>query len=248
MKRLENKVALVTGGSRGIGKAIVKRLAAEGAAVAFTYLHSTDKAKALAREVEEAGGKATAIQADSADENAINAAVSQTIETYGGVDILVNNSAILVIGTIDDEQYDDAAFKRQMAVNITGVTTAVRAAVKTMGHGGRIISIGSVAGIRLGFPGLADYSATKAAVAAYTRGWANDLAKKGITVNTIQPGPIDTDMVPTDEGFIALMKAGIPMGRFGTPDEVAAAVAFFASPEASYITGTTLNIDGGMNA
>ena len=247
-KKLTDKVALVTGGSRGIGAAIAKRLAAEGAAVAITYVNGKQKADGVVAEIKEAGGNAIAIQADSADPEAVRAAVEETARTLKRLDILVNNAGVFVTGTVDDPLNEVSKFDRQFAVNVGGVAAAVRAAAKFIGDGGRIISVGSVLGSHVPFPGLADYSATKAAVATYTKGWARDFGPKGITVNVVQPGPIDTDMNPADGDFAALVKATSPLGRYGRPEEVAAAVVFLASPEASYITGATLNVDGGQSA
>ena len=247
-KKLTGKVALVTGGSRGIGAAIAKRLAAEGAAVAITYVNGKQKADGVVEEIKEAGGNAIAIQADSGDPEAVRAAVEETARTLKRLDILVNNAGVFVTGAVDDPSNEVSKFDRQFAVNVGGVAAAVRAAAKFIGDGGRIISVGSVLGSHVPFPGLADYSATKAAVATYTKGWARDFGPKGITVNTVQPGPIDTDMNPADGDFAALVKATSPLGRYGRPEEVAAAVVFLASPEASYITGATLNVDGGQSA
>jgi 3-oxoacyl-[acyl-carrier protein] reductase len=248
MSTLTNKVALVTGGSRSIGAAIVKKLAQQGAAVAFTYVSSADKANALAAEIVSAGGKATAIKADSANATEIKAAVDKTVELYGKLDILVNNAGVAVWSSFDtiDEQAEE--LDRQAAINITGVVAGVRAAVKHLQEGGRIITIGSVVGDRVGFAGASDYSGTKAAVAGYSRGWAWDLGAKGITVNTVQPGPIDTDMNPDNTDMATGMKSKLALGRYGKAEEIAAVVAFLAGPEASFITGTSINVDGGFSA
>lgn len=247
MSKLANKVALVTGGSRGIGAAIVKRLAADGASVAFTYLNAAEKAAALVAEVEKAGGKALAIQSDSGDPIAAAAAVAETVKAFGGFDILVNNAGVSAYSPVDtyDNQNDVA---RLHAVNLTGVAATTRAAAQHLGQGGRVISVGSTFAARVGFAGFADYAASKAAVTAYTRGWAWDLGKKGITVNTVEPGPTATDMNPDNTDFANTMKNNLALGRYGTAEEIAAAVAFLASPEASFITGSTLTVDGGQNA
>jgi 3-oxoacyl-[acyl-carrier protein] reductase len=248
MGRLKGKVAVVTGGSRGIGAAIAKRLADEGAAVAITYVNANRQADEVVEAIKNNGGRAVAIRADSADPIAVARAVEKAAETYDRLDILVNNAGVLVASPVDSPDRNARDFDRQLAINVSGVAAAVSAAVKFLGEGGRIISIGSISGDRSPFPGIADYSATKAAVAGYTRGWARDLGPKGITVNVVQPGPIETDMNPSDSDFAPILSAGVALGRYGRAEEVAAAVAFLASPEASYITGATLNVDGGLNA
>ena len=199
-KKLAGKTALVTGASRGIGAAIARQLAADGANVALSYVASADKAEALARELAAAHGVRTAaFQADQADAGQVAGLVRKTAGEFGGrIDILVNNAGVFAAGPIDDPKCDLDALARQQAVNIGGVVAAVRAAVPFVPAGGRIITIGSIAGAQSPMPGMADYSATKAAVAAYTRGWARDLGPKHITVNTVQPGPIVTDMNSAD--------------------------------------------------
>jgi 3-oxoacyl-[acyl-carrier protein] reductase len=247
-KQLAGKVALVTGGSRGIGAATARALADEGATVAISYSASADKAEALVAELEGKGVRAAAFKADQADSAQVDGLVKAVVKRFGRLDILVNNAGVFVSGAVDDPSADVRQFDRQFAINVGGVAAAVRAAAKVMGQGGRIISVGSILGAHVPFAGLADYSATKGAVALYTRGWARDLGPKGITVNAIQPGPIDTDMNPADRDSAAPQKAATALGRYGKPEEVAAAIVFLASPGASYITGTTLDVDGGMSA
>ncbi|HAN64218.1 MAG TPA: oxidoreductase [Rhizobiales bacterium] len=248
-KELIGKVALVTGGSRGIGAAIARTLADDGADVAISYSASADKAKAVVNDLLEKGVRAHAFKADQADAKAVEALVKSVVERFGRLDILVNNAGVFVTGQVHDRANNLAELDRLFAVNVGGVAAAVRAAAPLMGEGGRIISIGSVVGDATPWPGASDYSASKGAVAAYTRGWARDLGPKGITVNNVQPGPIDTDMNPAANGeFANLQNTKTALGRYGKPEEVAAAVAFLASPSAAYITGATLNVDGGFNA
>jgi 3-oxoacyl-[acyl-carrier protein] reductase len=248
-KKLIGKVALVTGGSRGIGAAIARTLADDGADVAISYSASADKAKAVVNDLLEKGVRAHAFKADQADAKAVEALVKSVVERFGRLDILVNNAGVFVTGQVHDRANNLAELDRLFAVNVGGVAAAVRAAAPLMGEGGRIISIGSVVGDATPWPGASDYSASKGAVAAYTRGWARDLGPKGITVNNVQPGPIDTDMNPAANGeFANLQNTKTALGRYGKPEEVAAAVAFLASPSAAYITGATLNVDGGFNA
>lgn len=247
-KNLSGKVALVTGGSRGIGAAAALALAEKGADVAIGYSASPEKAEAVVHELTKKGVRAAAFKADQAKTADVERLVASVVQKFGRLDILVNNAGVFVTGGLGDPSVDLDQLERQFAINVGGVATAVRAAAKVMGDGGRIISVGSVLGAKVPFPGLADYSATKAAVATYTKGWARDVGSKGITVNAIQPGPIDTDMNPADADFAAPQKAATALGRYGRPEEVAAAIAFLASPEASYITGTTLDVDGGFNA
>jgi 3-oxoacyl-[acyl-carrier protein] reductase len=247
-KPLTGKVALVTGGSRGIGAAIARALAENGADVAVSYAASADKAEAVVHELEQKGVRAAAIKTDQADAEAVEALVQGVARRFGRLDILVNNAGVFVTGAVQDRANNLAAFDRQFAVNVGGVVAAVRAASGVLSEGGRIILIGSVVGETSPFPGIADYSATKAALTGYTRGWARDLGSKGITVNNVQPGPIDTDMNPDEGDFAEVQRSRTALGRYGRPEEVAAAVAFLAGPAAGYITGTTLNVDGGFSA
>jgi len=243
---LSGKVALIAGGSRGIGAAIVRRLAQEGAAVAFTYAKSGAKADALANDIMATGGRALAIAADSADAAAVQAAVARTMETYGRLDILVSNAGIFVRATVD--QYDLADFDRMLAVNVRAVFVAAQAASRHMQDGGRIITIGSISAERSGVAGASVYSMTKAAVAGLTRGLARDLGSRGITVNNVQPGPTATDMTPGEGAVADYLRPLMALGRMGRDDEIASFVAYLAGPEAGFITGASLTIDGGYLA
>ena len=243
---LSGKVALVTGGSRGIGAAIVRRLANDGAAVAFTYSNARGKAEELVAKIEGQGGEAMAIKADSADPKAVWGAVAETVKELGRLDILVNNAGILLRGGIDTFSLED--FDRMIAVNVRPVFVGAQAAGRHMSDGGRIIVIGSVTANRSGFPGSSVYSMTKAAVAVLARGLAIDFAPRGITVNTIQPGPTETDMNPADGPHSEQVKNLVPLKRMGRADEIAAMVAFVASAEASFVTGAALSVDGGYLA
>lgn len=245
---LKGKVALVTGGSRGIGAAIARRLAADGADVAFTYASSPDRADVVAREIEAAGGNALAIMADQGDPAAVTAMIQRVHAHFGRLDILVNSAGVFVTGMIGDPAADVAALERQQAVNVGGVVAAVRAAVPLLSDGGRIVSIGTMFATRTPFPGIGDYAASKAAVAAYGRAWARDLGGRAITVNTVQPGPINTEMNPETSDVAAMVTQMTALGRYGQPEEIAAAVAFLVGPDAAYITGATLNVDGGQNS
>ncbi|KQP74789.1 oxidoreductase [Methylobacterium sp. Leaf111] len=245
---LTGKVSLVTGGSRGIGAAIVRRLARDGADVAFSYSASQERAEDIVREVEALGRRAVAIKADQASADEVESLVRKAHAELGRLDILINSAGVFVTGRVDDPNVDRAAFDRQLDVNVKGVAAVVRAAVPVMTDGGRIVSIGTTGAVHIPFAGAADYVATKAAVAAYTRGWARDLGPRNITVNVVQPGAINTDMNPQDGPFAETLKGLAALGRYGQPEDIAAAVAFLAGPDAGYITGATLNVDGGQTA
>ncbi|UFH57763.1 SDR family NAD(P)-dependent oxidoreductase [Spirosoma sp. KNUC1025] len=246
MTKLQGRIAFVTGGSRGIGAGIVKRLVEEGASVAFTYVSSQEKAEKLVTELESPGVNVLAIKADTGSDAEIDAAIKSVVDTFGRIDIVVNSAGLFITGTIDAADADTAAFKKQWEVNVHGVVHTVRTALRYMSTGGRIISIGSTGGSRSAYAGIGDYAATKAALAAYTRSWARDLGSKNITVNIIQPGLIDTDMNPADGPYSSSMLQSVALGRYGNPTDIGAAVAFLASDDAQYITGITLNVDGGQ--
>jgi 3-oxoacyl-[acyl-carrier protein] reductase len=246
MATLGGKVALVTGGSRGIGAAIAKRLAREGAAVAITYAGSKAKAEAVVRAIEAGGGRGLAIQADSADPAAVRRAVDETVRALGRLDVLVNNAGVATVAPVEELSLED--FDHMLAVNVRGVFVATQEAVRHMGEGGRVITIGSINAERMPFAGGSAYAMTKAAVAGLTRGLARDLGPRGITVNNVQPGPVDTDMNPADGEFAEGVKGFLAIPRYGEGDEVAAMVAYLASPEAGFVTGASLTIDGGYGA
>jgi 3-oxoacyl-[acyl-carrier protein] reductase len=246
MSKLTNRVALVTGGSRGIGAAIAKRLAADGANVAITYTKGADAAASVVKEIERNGAKAIAIQADATDAGAVEAAVEKTVATLGQLDVLVNNA-----GTAIPKKFEETTLEEidhMFSLNVRGALVATQAALKHMKNGGRIIMIGSCVGERNMTPGLAAYSATKGAIKMFTQGLSREVGDRGITVNNVQPGPIDTDLNPAAGDWAAPQKANTALNRYGTVDEVAALVAFVAGPEASYITGANLTVDGGTNA
>lgn len=245
-KNLEGKIAFITGGSRGIGAAIAKRLAADGASVAITYSKGADAAASVVKAIERAGGKATAIQADAGDADAVRSAVERTVKTFGRLDVLVNNAGTAIPMKIEETTLAD--FDRVFAVNVRGAFVATQAALKHIKSGGRIIMIGSCVGERVLTPGLASYSATKGAIKMFAQGLARELGPRGITVNNVQPGPIDTDLNPASGEWAAGQKAVVPLERYGRADEVAALVAFVAGPESSYINGANLTVDGGTNA
>lgn len=244
---LKNKRALVTGGSRGIGAAIVRRLARDGAQVALTYLSNAEQAQATVEAARAYGGQALAVQADSASAAAVAAAVEHTVATLGGIDILVNNAGVFHMAPVGEFPLED--FDRTMAVNLRAAFIATQAAIKHMQPGGRVIMIGSCNAERMPFIGGAVYAMSKAGLVGLTKGLARDLGPRGITVNNIQPGPIDTDMNPADSDFgAALREQVLAVPRYGTADEVAGMVAYLASAEAAFVTGASLTIDGGFTA
>jgi 3-oxoacyl-[acyl-carrier protein] reductase len=244
--KLAGKVAVVTGGSRGIGAAIARRLAADGASVAITYAKGAEAAASVVQAIEAAGGKALAILADAADADAVRKAIEKTASTFGRLDVLVNNAGTVIPKKVEETTLAD--FDRVFAINVRGVFVATQAALKHLKAGGRIIMIGSCVGERVLIPGLAAYAATKGAVKMFTQALAREVGPRGITVNNVQPGPIDTDLNPASSEWAAGQKATVPLDRYGTVDEVAALVAFVAGPESSYITGASLTVDGGTNA
>src|SRR6202048_3284614 len=246
MSKLTEKVALVTGGSRGIGAAIAKRLAEDGASVAITYAKDASAASAVVKAIEHNGGKAVAIQADAADVEAVKSAVEKTVATFGRLDVLVNNAGTAIPKTFEETTLEE--MDRMIDINVRGTLTARQAALKHMKSGGRIISIGSALGERVQVPGLVAYSATKGAIKIFTQGLSREVGSRGITVNNVQPGPIDTDLNPAAGDWAVPQKAATALDRYGNVDEVAALVAFVAGPESSYITGSNLTVDGGMNA
>jgi 3-oxoacyl-[acyl-carrier protein] reductase len=246
MSKLAKKVALVTGGSRGIGAAIAKRLAADGASVAITYAKDANAASTVVKAIESSGGKALAIQADAADPKAINAAIEKIVATLGKLDVLVNNAGTAIPKLFEETTLEE--MDHMIDLNFRGILVATQAALKNMNNNGRIIMIGSCVGEKNMTPGLAAYGATKGAVKMFTQGLSREVGSRGITVNNIQPGPIDTDLNPAAGDWAAPQIAVTALKRYGTPDEVAALVSFVASPESSYITGANLTVDGGTNA
>ncbi len=241
---LADRRALVTGGSRGIGAGIVRRLAADGAAVAFTYREAKGPANDLEQEIIDSGGMARAFQADSEDPEALRSAISETVDGFGGLEILVNNAGTSHIAPI--EEFPLAEYERILAVNVRAIFVAIQAATPHLGTGGRIINIGSTMADRVPVGGISVYSLSKAAVAGLTRGLARELGPRGITVNTVQPGPVETDANPDTGEFADAMRSLTAVGHYGQPHDIADAVGFLARPEARFVTGTAWNVDGGF--
>jgi 3-oxoacyl-[acyl-carrier protein] reductase len=243
---LTGKVAFVTGGSRGIGAAIVRRLASDGAAVAFTYKGATAAANALAKSIVEAGGRAIALQGDAGDASALTQAIDTAAKEFGKIDILVNNAGVLRMGPVDTFSLED--FDTTIDVNVRAVFVAAKAVLPHMGKGGRIVNIGSCNADRMPFVGGAAYAMSKSALQGLVQGMARDLGPRGITVNNVQPGPTDTDMNPESGEFGATLHGMMAIERHAHPDEIAGMVAYVASPEAGFVTGASLTIDGGFSA
>jgi 3-oxoacyl-[acyl-carrier protein] reductase len=239
-------VALVTGGSRGIGAAIAKRLAADGASVAITYAKDASAASAVVEAIKDDGGTGVAIQADAANTEAVKDAVEKTVATFGRLDVLVNNAGTAIPKTFEETTLEE--MDHMIDINFRGILVATKAALKHMTDGGRIITVGSCVGERVMTPGLVAYSATKGAVKMFAQGLSREVGSRGITVNNIQPGPIDTDLNPAAGDWAVPQKANTALNRYGQVEEVAALVAFVAGPESSYITGANLTVDGGTNA
>lgn len=244
---LQGKTALITGGSRGIGAAITRKLAIQGAHVVFTYAKSSSEAQILVREIEKMGVKAVAMAANANDPDNLSPVIRKAISEIGGkIDILVNNAGIFETGIINDVTPD--VLEKTLNVNVRAVFVTTQEALKYMNDDGRIINIGSVLGERAQGPGMSVYNMSKFAVAGLSRSWAHDLGSRRITVNDVQPGPIDTDMNPATSDWAEPMRQATALKRYGRPEEIANVVAFLASDEASYVTGATINVDGGMNA
>lgn len=246
MNKLQNKTAMVTGGSRGMGKAIAKALAAQGANVALTYVHSKEKAENVVVEIKLAGGNAIAIKADNASNSEVTAAVNEAVQNFGSIDILVNNAGIAIGKPLNDYTIQD--YEDTMGINVRAVFVAAQEAVKHMPDGGRIITIGSNMGDNAVSENMTLYTASKSALQGLTRGMARDLGTRKITVNLVQPGPVDTDMNPENTELADFLRTRMPLGEYGKTEDIAAMVSFLAGDESKFITGAILTVDGGFNA
>lgn len=246
MNDLNGKRALVTGGSRGIGAAIALVLAENGADVAITYQNSAERADGIVSAIEKLGRRGLAVQADSADTDAIKRAVKESVETLGGLDILVNSAAIGLSGPLAD--LDLAKFQMLMDVNVRGPLAFAQAAIPHLPKGGRIISIGSGLGDRVPFPGVTAYAMSKSALLSFTRGLSRELGPQGITVNLVSPGSTDTEANPANGESADFQRSLSSVGRFAEPREIADVVAFLASPAANMVNGAVVAVDGGANA
>jgi NAD(P)-dependent dehydrogenase (short-subunit alcohol dehydrogenase family) len=246
MTELTGKLALVTGGSRGIGAAVAVALADRGADVAITYNSSPEDAATVVKQIEAAGRRGFAIEADAADAGAVVEAVTRAHDVLGGLDLFVNNAGVGTVGMIDDVALEE--LDRVLAINVRGPYVAAQAAARVLADGGRMIHIGSSIAARNAGPGMSLYAMSKSAVVGMNKGLARDLGARGITSNVVQPGPTDTSMNPADGPYAGAQRAHLAVDRFGTPGEVAAAVVYLAGPAASYVTGTELTIDGGHSA
>ena len=244
--RLEKKRALITGGSRSIGAAVARRLASEGADVALTYIDNEEQATQTVQAIRALGVKALAIHADSSDPKAVVASVERTVKELGGIDILVNNAGVAVLAPLEEFRLED--FDRIMSVNVRAVFVAIQAAGKHMKAGGRIINIGSCNAERVPFAGGTAYATSKAALVGLVKGLARDLGPRGITINNVQPGPVDTDMNPANTDFARMVTSQMALPRYASGDEIASLVAYLAGPEAGFVTGASLTIDGGFTA
>lgn len=246
MQQLTGKVALITGGSRGIGAAIARRLAADGADIAFTYAQSEHQAHEVTSEITAFGGNAIAIRADNRSAEALESAVKEVIATYGGIDILINNAGIFPFGAITECQLDD--IDSILAINVRAPLVATKAAAVRMREGGRIITIGSNLATRVPWPGISLYSMSKAALVGFTKGAARDLGSRDITVNIVHPGSTDTDMNPANGEMSDFQRAAMAIPRYNEPSDIAGLVAWIAGPESRSVTGAEFTIDGGSNA
>jgi len=245
--KLNGKYVIVTGSSRGIGAAIARRLSADGAHVLVNYARSADAAEEIVGNIERDGGKAFAVAADMSTPEGVDTLFSSADERFEGrLDVLVNNAGFFPLGDLTESS--DADFESVVALNIRGVFLAARRAVERMQLGGRIINIGSIFGERMPLAGIGLYTMSKFAVAGFTRAWARDLGERGITVNCVQPGPIDTELNPAEGEFAQQILPHTALGRYGKPNEVASLVAYLASDDAGYITGACMTVDGGVNA